>query len=255
MRQMKEKLRIRAVDDTEIPALHIKRGGKYLLIASHGITSEKTEEGLYERFVELLPASYDAILFDFRGHGESNLDSMKVTIAGELLDLMAVFRWARKQNYSAIDHVATSFGSSITLLAVSAYGLVFLRRVAFWNPVISYQNTFINGTPEWGKTFFNQTTKDELADRAYTQISDSKFRISAQMTQELLLLHPENVRWPESIPLFVLHGDQDTLVPVSDAKAYARANNARIKILEGVDHGFDHRANEAMQLTASWLQE
>ena len=110
---MNEKLRLRAVDDTEIPALHIKRNGKYLLIASHGITSEKTEEGLYERFVELLPASYDAILFDFRGHGESNLDSMEVTITGELLDLMAVFHWARKQNYSAIDHVATSFGASI----------------------------------------------------------------------------------------------------------------------------------------------
>jgi pimeloyl-ACP methyl ester carboxylesterase len=252
---MRERFGIFAADRVEVPALHFRRGGKKLLVASHGITSEKTEEGLYERFVEQMPLDYDALLFDFRGHGDSSLDSMEVTIAGELLDLMAVFHWAQKKGYSAIDHVATSFGASITLLAASAYGLPFLRKVAFWNPVVSYRNTFIAATVEWGKTFFDQAAIGDLADRPYTRISESQFYISARMTQELLLLHPENVEWPSSVPLLILHGSNDTAVPVSDSTEYASRNKAHINILEGVDHGFDAKAQEAIQLTLAWLRE
>lgn len=244
-----------SADLNKVPVHLIKRGGRRLVIASHGITSEKTEDGLYTKFAGRLPEEFDTALFDFRGHGASELSTEQTTIAGEVLDLMTVFNWARTQPYLSIDHVATSFGASISLLALSAYRLEFLRRVAFWNPVTNYQNTFIDGTREWGRTFFNQASTDELSVRQFTTITDTSFHISALMTQELLLLHPEEVKWPSSIPLFILHGDKDSLVPVSDAREYARRNNAKITILHGVDHGFDHLVDEAMQLTASWLEK
>jgi len=250
-----KKLNLISADKTPVPAIHFRRGGVRLIVASHGITAEKTEGGLYNRLIEQLPPDYDAVLFDFRGHGDSPLSSIDVTIAGELLDLMAVFNWARAQNYSSIDYVATSFGASIGLLAVDAYGLEILRKVAFWNPVISYRNTFINSTVEWGKEFFNQKNVYELSSRPFTKIVEEKFRISALMTQELLLLHPERVKWPTSIPLLILHGDSDSLVPVDDAKRYAHDNGAKLKIFEGVDHGFEHATNEAILYTILWLQD
>jgi pimeloyl-ACP methyl ester carboxylesterase len=253
---MKEKkLRLRTADRNVVSATHVSRGGTRLIVASHGITAERTEGGLYFRFIDQLPSNYDAVLFDFRGHGKSSQSPIKVTIAGELLDLMTVFNWARDQGYSTIDYIATSFGASIGLLAIDAYGLEFLRKIVFWNPVINYRNTFINSKVEWAKDFFDQKSVYELSIRKFTKITDETFRISALMTQELLVLHPENVKWPKSIPLLILHGDSDTLVPVEDANNYARENGAKIKILEGVDHGFENLTDEAIRFTVSWLKD
>jgi pimeloyl-ACP methyl ester carboxylesterase len=251
----KQKLRLYSADKNVVPATHIKRGGTRLIVASHGITVERTEGGLYDQFIERLPPAYDAVLFDFRGHGKSSLSSIKTTITGELLDLMTVFNWARDQGYSTIDYIATSFGASIGLLAIDAYGLEFLRKVVFWNPVINYRNTFINSTVEWAKEFFDQKSIYELSVRQFTRISDEKFRISALMTQEMLVLHPEKVKWPTSLPLLILHGDSDTMVPVKDAEHYASENGVKIKVLKGVDHGFEHLTDEAIHFTVSWLRD
>jgi pimeloyl-ACP methyl ester carboxylesterase len=193
---MENTFKLTTADKHRIPVIHARRGGERLVAASHGITSEKTEEGLYKRFIKLLPPSYDVLLFDFRGHGDSKMRSTEVTIAGEVLDLMTVFNWAREQKYSSIDHVATSFGASIALLAVDGYRLNFLRKTVFWNPVINYWSTFIESTVEWAQSYFDQERIEELSTRPFTKITDSKFRISALMTQELLLLHPERVVWP-----------------------------------------------------------
>lgn len=252
---MEKTFKLITADKNKIPIIHAKRGGDRLIVASHGISSEKTEENLYRRFIEKLPPNYDVLLFDFRGHGDSKLRPIEVTIAGEVLDLMTVFNWARAQNYSSIDHIATSFGASIALLAVDGYRLRFLRKTVFWNPVINYRNTFTESTVEWGQSYFDQKRIEELSIRSFTQIAESKFRISALMTQELLLLHPERVMWPSSTPLLILHGDSDTLVPVSDAQSYARANKARIKIFKGIDHGFEDAEEEAISTTISWLKD
>lgn len=248
-------LEILSADGTLVSATHIQRGGNRLVIASHGITAERTEGGLYNRFIDRLPTTYDAILFDFRGHGSSARKPIEVTISGEILDLMAILNWARSKDYSTIDYVATSFGASIGILAADAYGLNFLRKAVFWNPVISYRNTFINSTVEWAKVFFSQTDIYELAQRKSTKITDEDFFISSLMTQELLILHPENVSWPSAVPLFIIHGDKDTLVPVDDAINYARANGAKLKIFPDVDHGFDHLSQEAIDITVSWLTD
>lgn len=253
---MADKFTIDAADGHRVQALRYSRGGSRLLIVTHGITSEKTEEGLYDRFAEHLSPTFDVVAFDFRGHGESAMAQSDVTIAGEVLDLMAVFGWAQQQSHDGVSHLGTSFGASITLLAVSAYGLGFLRKVAFWNPVISYRNTFIEAKVEWGASFFDQKETIELAYRRGTRIPETEFEISARLTQELLLLHPEKVAWPRELPLLIIHGDRDTLVPVDDSLEYARRNdNVEIRVLSGVDHGFDNLEGEAIELTSRWFDD
>lgn len=224
---------------------------------SHGITTEKTEDGVYTTFAnDYLPASFDSLSFDFRGHGDSALLPIDVTISGEILDLMAVLGWAQTKNYRSIHILATSFAASITLLSISVYDLHYVRSVVFWNPVISYWNTFIKPKVDWGKEFFDQETLNELSLREYTEIPDEDFRISSRMTQELLLFCPEKTRWPESIPLFIIHGTSDTLVPFSDANEYYqthRTKEMKFLALDGVDHGFDDKITTAMKTTAEWI--
>ena len=253
---MQHEFSVNAADGHEIPVIHFKNRASSLLIMSHGITTEKTEEGIYTQFAEtVLPPEFDAVSFDFRGHGQSRMSSLEMTVAGEILDLMAIFKWAKNQDYRAICHLGTSFGASITLLALSAYDLTFLTSVVFWNPVVNYRNTFINAKVEWAQEFFDQKEIDELAYRSFTKIPETDFAISPQLTQEFLLMRPEATPWPAKIPLLILHGDHDTLVPFDDAVGYVEANRPQADLirLHGVDHGFDDKIGEAMQMTKDWL--
>lgn len=255
---MQHRFVISAADGHEVPAIHFKNDAPHLLIASHGITTEKTEEGIYTQFAEnVLPPEFDTVAFDFRGHGDSAMPSLEATVAGEILDFMAVMKWSQEQGYKSICHLGTSFGASITLLSASTYDISILSRVVFWNPVINYRTTFIDATVEWGREYFNQKKVDELAYRSCTPIPETDFLISARMTQELLFMKPESTVWPSDIPLLILHGSADTLVPYEDARDYAEANRPAAKFvgLEDVDHGFDQKLEEAMTMTKDWLMQ
>ena len=254
---MARNLQITTSDDHSIILRHFTQNAKELVIASHGITTEKTEDGIYETFAnDYLSPRFDTLLFDFRGHGESTLDSRDVTVCGEVLDLMSVLEWSKKHGYEKIHHLGTSFGASITLLAASAYDLTFLTSVVFWNPVINYWNTFVDAKVEWGKEFFNQKRPEELIQKRQTAIPETDFAFSPIMTQELLLLRPEATKWPREVPLLIIHGDRDTLVPFQDSRSYAQSNKRVAKFirLREVDHGFDEKLPEAMTLAQGWFR-
>ena len=249
---------ITAADGHVVPNTVVLNGSDSLVVMSHGITTGKDEDGLYTDFAaNTLFPSFDSIRFDFRGHGESSIPSQQATVAGEILDLMAVMKWARESGHRKVFHLATSFGASVTLLAISRFSFSDLSAIAFWNPVISYRNTFIQPKVEWAREFFDHKAEDELAYRAGTKVSETDFIIGPQMTMELLLLCPENTAWPSNLPLLVVHGDRDTCVPFSDAEEYAIRNrdNVTLHRVPGVDHGFDHKIHDVFQKTVQWFKE
>ncbi|MFZ3058381.1 MAG: alpha/beta fold hydrolase [Candidatus Methanoperedens sp.] len=252
---MKE-IYIEAADKHRVRNILVDAGSNNLVILAHGITSEKNEDGIYTRFAEkILFPDFDSIRFDFRGHGDSQRPPIEMKVSGEILDLMAVIAWAR-QHYKRIHLVATSFGASITLLSSSIFDLNFLLSVTMWNPVINYRNTFINSTVGWGKEFFDQSSIEELAYRPYTKIPESEFFICPELTIEFLLLHPEKVVWPEKIPLLIIHGTGDTVVPYEDAVNFSKQNkNVSFHTIPNVDHGFDEKIEEVYEVTKTWINK
>ncbi len=248
---------IKAADGHVVPYKTVLNGSDALVIISHGITSDKEEGGLYTEFTEqLLVPDFDSIRFDFRGHGESAIPPEHLTITGALLDLMAVVQWARQQGYSKIFHLAASFGGSISLLAFSRFSFSDFAAVSFWNPVVSYNNTFIEPKEEWAKTFFDQESVDELAYRPATLIPPKNFTIGSKMAMELLLLRPEDTVWPAQPPLLIFHGDADVHVPFSDAAVYAQRNceNVTLRRIDGASHGFGGHTDVLCQETIEWFK-
>lgn len=252
---MPSNLTLHAADHNEIPATHVANGSDGLVILSHGITSNKDESGIYTRFVdEFLSPGLDSVRFDFRGHGDSRMPTTSVTIAGEILDFMAVVKWARAQKYKRLYHVSASFGCGITLLSAAQFDLRDFARVAFWNPVIRYDHTFTQAVLPWGRTFFNQTRMDELAHREGTPIPQTSFTVGPAMTMELLQMRPHETTWPVEVPLLVVHGDADHLVPHQDAADYCARNKGTVfKTIPGADHGFGSQIAGVYDLTRKWL--
>ncbi len=146
-KKVSKEITIRATDDNVVPAAFVSNNSDGLVILSHGISTGKEEDGVYTEFAErILAPTLDSIRFDFRGHGDSRMPSRDVTVSGEILDFMAVVRWARERNYAKLFHVGTSFGASVSLLSLANFSFHDFASVVFWNPVISYRNTFINAT-------------------------------------------------------------------------------------------------------------
>lgn len=256
-KSVSKNISIRTADNNMIPASFVSNGSDKLVILSHGITTGKEEDGVYTNFAEkILTPDFDSIRFDFRGHGDSSMNTRDVTVCGEILDFMAVVGWARTRKYAKLFHVGTSFGGGITLLSVANFSFNDFAGMVFWNPVISYRNTFIDATVPWAREFFNQRTLDELAYRSGTKVPETKFVIGPRMTMELLNFHPENTVWPDNVPLLIIHGDRDTLVPHADAVEYCK-HNPRVKLhtLSGVDHGFDNKLSEGYRETVQWFNQ
>jgi pimeloyl-ACP methyl ester carboxylesterase len=252
-----ERPAIVSADGHRVCAVHLKSSSDCLVILSHGISTDKNEEGIYSDFARFLSPAFDSLRFDFRGHGESDVPSIECTVMGEVLDLMAVLRWARSLKYVHLLHLATSFGASVTLLAMSKFQPIGLRAIAFWNPVISYKHTFIEPTVSWARAFFNHADLKELAYRRHTLITDTEFEIGPKMAMELIYLDPAATAWPRSLPLLVVHGENDSVVPYKDSAEYARRSGDCVELspIPGVDHGFDNRVSEVFQLTAEWFRK
>jgi pimeloyl-ACP methyl ester carboxylesterase len=248
---------VEASDGHLVPAIWISTGSRKLVVLSHGITTNKDEDGVYSKFAEsVLAPAFDSVRFDFRGHGESTLPTDQVTVAGEILDFMAVVKWARQQGYERIYHVATSFGASVTLLSIAHFPLSDFAAVVFWNPVISYINTFIRPTVPWAKEFFDHKSDTELAYRKGIRITETDFTIGPKMVMELLSMRPDSTSWPGSTPLLIAHGDRDSCVPLKDAAEYcARNKGSKLTTIPGVDHGFDDKIGEVYQLSLDWLKQ
>lgn len=251
-------LNIITADGVRVPATLVETGSARLVILSHGIATNKDEDGIYTEFAEnVLAPEFDSIRFDFRGHGDSESESENTTIAGEILDFMAVVRWARQRGYKKLFHLGTSFGASITLLSLARFSFEDFASMAFWNPVISYENTFINPKVAWAREFFSQTRTEDLAYRKGTLIPDTSFVIGPQMTMELLHFQPAAKVWPKGIPLLIIHGDRDSAVPCSDAVDYQQNNSEQVTlhVIPGVDHGFDDQVTRAYSLTVEWFKD
>src|SRR5947208_2035481 len=103
--------KIITADGHSVPNETVLRGASSLVVMSHGIATGKEEDGIYTEFAEqVLGPEFDSIRFDFRGHGESAIAPNHTTVTGEILDLMAVMKWARESGHRRIFHLATSFG-------------------------------------------------------------------------------------------------------------------------------------------------
>lgn len=214
-------------DGHKIPVILTKNNNQHLLIMSHGITTEKTEDGLYSEFSKnILFKNFDSLMFDFRGHGDSLIPFRAISIEGEIIDLKVVLNWAQNQNYQTISYLGSSFGASIALLVSVSYDLTLLSSAVFWNPVIDYKILSDNIDIEW----------------------------PPKMIQEMRRMKPQDVQWP-NIPLLIIHGKSDTIVPIEQSNIYVKENPAytRLSSVDNVGHGFDHKIKEVMSSTNDWF--
>ena len=240
--------RIESLDGVSLDATRTTPEGppRARVLLLHGITSEKGEEGKYERLAERLAGDgFESLRFSFRGHGASDGKQEAVTIAGELTDLFSVLRHLNALDTPLAAVVASSFGA-VSLLSLLAKLPPFCRRLVLWNPVLDLDDTFLHPSPPWGRRNFGWDRVWEAMRRDGVVKVDGAFRLPAVLFLEMERYDVEESFRHVDVPILAIHGTADSFVSFRvTERACAASSHAELVAIDGSDHGFQRPEEEA----------
>ena len=103
-------------DKVNIAVNHYNNGHEEVVIVAPGWCMTKDSKA-FTKIAEFFAEHFDVISLDFRGHGESG--GMFTFTAKEIMDIDAVVRYARKNNYKKIYLAGFSLGGAMVLIYAS----------------------------------------------------------------------------------------------------------------------------------------
>lgn len=103
-------------DNVKISYKHYKAGSDTVIIIAPGFFNSKDNRWM-KKAVDIVYPKYDAIIFDFRGHGKSS--GRFAWSSKETMDIDAVIDYAKSRNYKHIGILAFSMGGAAAVNAVS----------------------------------------------------------------------------------------------------------------------------------------
>jgi alpha-beta hydrolase superfamily lysophospholipase len=116
--ESKPDLYVMTEDKKRIALSHIKGGFSKVVIIAHGFYTNK-DTVLFRKITDAFSKEYDAIVFDFRGHGKSS--DVFTWTALEQKDLQAVIAYAKENHYTKIGVIGFSLGAAIALIEASSH--------------------------------------------------------------------------------------------------------------------------------------
>jgi pimeloyl-ACP methyl ester carboxylesterase len=236
-----KKIKLKTVDGFSISGVHTVAEKKSVVIWLHGIAETMDEFcNLFKDGAEYLGQyGVDSIRIDFRGHGKSSGKSKDFTVTGQLMDVDSAIQYIKKFYRSAkidLHVVGCSFGSPPSLFSAQTHREI--QSVTLIAPVLSYIRTFIKPETEWAADLFNATTIKRL-ERTNKLPITKKFSISMTLYKEMQLIHPEMVIGQLSVPVTIIHGESDSMVPYPATKDLATGfPQVKLHSIKEMDHGF-----------------
>lgn len=194
-----------------------------LIVLVHGMWSDRLEMAALG--LDLHAMGFDVLLFDFRGHGES--DPARLTLGiRERADLGAVLDWARREGYTEdrIGWLGYSMGAATLLLEAAVNPSIRIAVVdspyGDLSRVLDLQLSLHSGLPRW----FNPGIL-------------ACARLAYGLRLEELVPTSAAAAWG-SRPVLLIHGEADSTVPVEQARRLGRCLGATCEttILPGVEH-------------------
>lgn len=219
---------------------HIPDAEKIVIFA-HGLTVDKTDEGIFIRAEKgLHQAGISTLRFDFRGHGDSSgVPETDVTISGELTDLSTVVDFAKIQGFTQIGLAGASFGGSIAALYAGKFPQN-IKALLLANPVIDYQTAFLKPLTPWGRRQFKNLNQRLDRDKVI-KIGSRNFRLGKRLFDEMIAYSPGDSLSTYDGALAVVHGTNDSKIDFdSIQEIFLQLSNPQ-KIftqIEQADHGF-----------------
>ena len=219
---------------------------KNIIIGVHGYAGDKESSMLKKLANSVCQRNTALICFDFPAHGKSPANEDMLTVENCKADLCAVMEYAKTNYPDAIKSVfATSYGGFITLLCadkLNAYKFV-LRAPAVTMPEVLLKNVL-------------QTTKEEFKKLNVIESGfERKIKLPYSFYEELTA--QENLFTKKfDLPIQIIHGDCDNIVPYSDILAFTSSQkDISLQVIKGADHRFKNAGEleKIIELTQEFI--
>ena len=219
-----------------------------IVLGVHGIGGSSADE-IQEGIAEEMGMFYAATLrFDFPAHGESPLSDEYLTVANCVDCLLTAARYLREQ-YPEVEDLcifATGFGAYITLLALQDLQEMPGRvKLVVQTPSVRMHETLLAMGGLSRETLW---ALDRITFRAPRPF-DVTYKFYEELRENIALA-------PYSIPMLILHGEDDAYIRNSDIQQFNRINEqAKLVIIPGTSHRFQEEGawDMVLDLTRDWF--
>jgi len=190
-----------------------------LALFCHGITSDRSEWGIFDKAADVLAeVGVASLRFDFRGHGKSRLPSEQITLDGMAGDIAAAWSWLLDAAGGASLPrfvIGSSFGGGLAYRTTDALGA---ERAFLLAPVFDYLADLVKTAPDWQR---------QLERKGYFKYSSLK--LGGQILEDARA-YPA-IDAPAALPVTIFHGDQDDDVPIASSARFA-ATHVECELIE-----------------------
>ena len=220
------------------------------IIGVHGICGSKDSQILVNIAEEMGLFGAATLRFDFPAHGDSPVTDWELSLQRCQDTLTAVVRWA-KHAYPFVDMgiFATGFGAFVTLTALDDLRQIHEKlRLVLQTPDLSMAHTLLNmvnlteeAFQAAGRVVIGATTKRAV-------------EIPYNFYKEL---QTQMVYYNHDMPMLLLHGEMDDLIPLSYLEPFRRFNpDSKLVVIPGADHQFRGAGQWDMvvDLTRDWFE-
>lgn len=209
-----------------------------LLVHGAGVTRE--EGGFFTRLAtRLAAAGVVSLRMDLPGHGDSEGRQEDLTFSG----VLNVIRAGLDHLRSVADGLPTSLVAASFAGGTAAYYAAKrpdeVARLVLLNPLIDYKTRFIDEKRAWENDYINESGARQLSEQGYVGHSPT-FKLGRPILNEALWFTPRAALPDIVAPTLIVHGTEDTFIPVSSSREADRQLTCdhRLVELDGAQHGF-----------------
>jgi alpha-beta hydrolase superfamily lysophospholipase len=216
---------------------------RHVVVIGHGVTANLDRPWAEALADGLAAAGIHALRFSFSGNGDSEGDFRDCTVSKEVADLGRVLDAVEKGGFTA-SYAGHSMGGAVGVIRTSSDARI--RHFVSLAGMVE--------TDRFAKEEFGDQTPDSgfMWDDEDCPLSSAFVNDMASIGSVLEKAAHINV------PYLLVHGSEDDLVPIGEARAILEVANEPKKLVEldGVDHVFNDAGRDQMAAAVvRWMSE
>jgi len=235
--------------------LSIPKQADSVVIMSHGFQSSKESKFYVELQNELNEAGIGTFRYDYYGHGQLYCKGSTYTVAKDITlskavdSLKAAIIFIRGKGYNNIGLMGSSFGGLISLVVTSQDPDI--KALALKSPVTE-------PTELWKRRVGDEKITKWKQEGVIRYNKDGEdFELNYDFWEDLVTYNIYEMAKNITCPVLIVHGDSDSVVPITQSHDLARIVNTKVRVVEGAGHAYSNptQYTEMKQLIVDFLVE
>ena len=219
-----------------------------IAVVIHGFTGNKEERHIIAVCKALNEMGVATLRADMYGHGESGGEFRNHTLYKWLTNALTLIDYARSREFATDLYLCGHSQGGLTAVLAAAMERDVVKGLIPLSPAVMIPQIAREGEL-LGQQFDPEHIPDELNSWDGRELSGNYVRVAQTIRVEDAV---ERYRGP----VLIVHGDADEAVPVRYAHELAAGyENAKLVIVPGDTHCYDHHLDAVLDAVRSWMAE